>query len=286
LLFRDLNAIFDYDRTERLGETYKQELKMPEIVFEALDKVPEGLREHAKEEDGKISVNVVPKTKLDEFRETNIKLAQERDSLKSSFDPYKEIIGDDPGKFKKSFEELQKIQKRVKDGELVANTSLEEAIAARTKELRADLEGKISSLSSDRDAWKDKATTIENKHKRSIVDRHVTSAVLSKDSGARPDALSDILERAYKTFKVDETKEAIIPYEGEQVIYGSDGASPMSPLEWLRKMKETSPYFFQSSGGGGAGGGPGIPGPQGYSQEQIAKMDLPTYQKLRKEGKI
>ena len=59
---------------------------MPEIVFESLDKVPEGLREHAKEEEGKVKVNVVPKNKLDEFRETNIKLAQERDSLKSAFD--------------------------------------------------------------------------------------------------------------------------------------------------------------------------------------------------------
>ena len=259
---------------------------MPEIVFESLDKVPEGLREHAKEEEGKVKVNVVPKNKLDEFRETNIKLAQERDSLKSAFDPYKEIVGDDIKKFQSSLKELQTIQKRVKDGELVANTSLEEAIAARTKELKADLEGKIASLSTDREAWKQKATKIEEKHKRSIVDRHITSAVLSKDSGARPDALSDILERAYKVFKVDDEKETVIPMEGEQVVYGADGASPMSPLEWLKKMKETSPYFFQSSGGGGAGGGPGAPGPAGYTQEQISKMDLPTYQKLRKEGKI
>ena len=260
---------------------------MPEILFDSLDKVPEGLREHAKEvEEGKVSLNVVPKNKLDEFRETNIKLAQERDTLKSSLDPYKEVVGEDLDKFKKQYNELQTIQKRVKDGELVANTSLEEAIASRTKELRADLEGKISSLASDRDAWKDKAVNIENKHKRSIVDRHITSAVLSKESGARPDALQDILERAYKTFRVDENKETVIPYDGDQVVYGSDGASPMSPLEWLKKMKETSPYFFQPSGGGGAGGGPGAPGPGGYTQEQIAKMDLPTYQKLRKEGKI
>lgn len=259
---------------------------MPEIVFESLDKVPEGLREHAKENEGNVVVNVVPKTKLDEFRETNIKLAQERDTLKTSLDPYRSIIGEDIAAFEKSFKELQTIQKRVKDGELVANTSLEEAIAARTKELKSDLEGKISSLQSDRDAWKTKASSIENRHKRSIIDRHVTSAVLSKDSGARPDALQDILERAYKVFKVDDEKETVIPYEGEQVVYGADGASPMSPLEWLRKMKDSSPYFFQPSTGGGAGGGPGAPGPSGYTQEQISKMDLPTYQKLRKEGKI
>jgi hypothetical protein len=259
---------------------------MPEIVFESLDKVPEGLREYAKEQEGKISINVVPKVKLDEFRETNIKLAQERDAASSALNPYKEVVGDDVGGFKKAFDELRTIQKRVKDGELVASTSLEEAIAARTKELRADLDGKIQSLASDRDAWKGKATQIEQKHKRSIIDRNVTSAVLAKDSGARPDALQDILERAYKVFRVDEEKEAIIPYEGEQVVYGADGASPMSPSEWLRKLKENSPYFFQQSAGGGAGGSPQGGGAQGFTQEQIANMDLKTYQELRRAGKI
>lgn len=265
---------------------------MPEIAFETLDAIPEPLRPEAEErDDGKVYINVVPKKKLDEFRDTNIKLSQERDSLTKAMEQYKGLVGEDPDGFKKQYSELQKIRQRVQDGELVASTSLEEAISSRTKELRADLEGKLKAIESDRNAWKDKASTVEQRHRRSIIDRAITNAVVAKESGARTEALSDILERAYKVFKVEdkEGQEQVIPYAGDQVMYGADGASPMSPAEWLGKLRESSPYFFQSSGGGGGGSGEfgsGAGGAKRITAEMIENMSMEEYTRLRSEGKI
>lgn len=258
---------------------------MSDLVFESLDKVPEDLREHAKEKDGKIVLSVVPKVKLDEFRDTNIKLSRERDEFATKVTTYQQIVGEDIEAFSKSLEELRTTHKRVKDGELVANSSLDEAIAKRTAEMRAHHEGQLKQVSGELEAWKQKATTTEQKYLNSIIDRAITDAVLDPKSGARPDALPDILQRARSVFKVNEKGE-VVPYDGDTVIYGGDGSKPMSALEWMKKLADKAPYFFQGSSGGGAGGGTTIPGTNGYTAEQIAKMPMEEYSRLRKEGKI
>ena len=44
---------------------------MTVITYESKEAIPEGLAEFAKEEDGVYSVNVVARTKLEEFRDNN-----------------------------------------------------------------------------------------------------------------------------------------------------------------------------------------------------------------------
>lgn len=262
---------------------------MPELNFESLDKVPEGLREYAAEtEDGSsVQVNVVPKNKLDEFRENNIKLSQQRDELDQQIRNLQGLVGDDPDAFKKQLEELQQTKKRVEDGELVENTSLDEAVAKRTQEMRSDYEGKIKALQQEQEAWKSKANEVQSRYNRSLIDRHITDAVLDAEVGAEPAALPDILRRAYDTFKVKDDG-SIVPMDGDQVLYGADGASPMDPKEWLKAQRNQSPHLFKSSSGGGApgagGSGGGLNGK--LSPEEIANLSMDQYRKARKEGRI
>lgn len=55
---------------------------MPDIVYDTLEAIPEGLRENAKKgDDGKFTVKVVLQSKLDEFRDSNIRVSKERDDL-------------------------------------------------------------------------------------------------------------------------------------------------------------------------------------------------------------
>lgn len=227
---------------------------MADFTFDTLDAVPEDLREFAKERDGKLTVSVAPKVRLDEFRQNNINVVKERDELKSRFARYVELVGEDPDEFRKGFEELQALRKKVDDKELVANSSFDSALEQRTKELRADLEAKAEALAKDRDAWKGNASTYEQKYKQTLIDRAITDAIVNPKSGARPDAIPDILKRAYDVWKVD-SNGRIVAYEGDAVMYGSDGASPMQPIEWLSKLRERAPYFFKESAGGGAQGG-------------------------------
>lgn len=251
---------------------------MPDIVYDALDKVPEGLREHAKEQDGKVVVKVVPQVKLDEFRQTNITLSQERDALKAQFEPLKKLIGEDVKAFEDELTELRSTVQKVKDGTLKGTDAIQAEVAQRVAQMRGDYERQLAEKATEVSAWKQQAAEADQKFRRSLVDRAVTDAVLNEKSGAEPRALPDILSRAYAVFQVDDAGK-LVAKDGEAVIYGSDGATPMTPIEWLSKLKSDAPYFFKSSTGGGASGSQGSKDYGGMTKEQFQK--LPAAERLR-----
>lgn len=255
---------------------------MADFTFDALDQVPEDLREFAKEQDGKLRVSVVPKAKIDEFRTTNIGLAKERDSLAEQFNRYVKIVGEDPDNFENEISTLRELRKKVDDKELVANSSFDSALEQRTKELKSNLEAKAEQIAKDRDAWKGQASEFERRYKQHLIERAVTDAVLNQKSGARPDALHSIVKEAYEVFRVG-TNGQITPYEGDAVMYGSNGDAPMSPIEWLGKLRERMPYFFKESSGGGASGGGSI---GNFSAKQLEGLSPVEKMKLARKGVV
>ena len=229
---------------------------MPEIFFDSLDKVPDGLREHAKQvdgADGRVSINVVAKVKLDEFRENNVKLAQERDDLKKHVEAATAILGDDFDAAAQEIETVRGVAKRVKDGELVENKGLEEALADRTKSMREGYETQIKTVSQTATAWQQKAAALDQRWKRNIVDRAVTESALDEKLGVNPKALPDIISRAHGVFVVDDN-DKLIPKAGDAIIYGADGTTPMTVSEWIGKLRDEVPFMFKGSNGGGATG--------------------------------
>lgn len=250
---------------------------MPEILFDSLDSIPEGLREIAEEKDGKLSVNVVPKAKLDEFRETNVKVLQERDDLVKNLGKAKEILGtEDFEEAAKTLGELKTTYQRVKDGQLVENKGLEEALTERTKTMRDQMQEEIARNANEAKAWKDKFGSLDMKFRRTFVDRAITDVVLDESSGVHPKALQDILQRAYNVFEVGDDGK-LTAKNGEAVMYGADAATPMSPKEWVLSLKEQAPYFFKGSNGGGSNGSDGKT-INGMTAAEIAK--LPPEQRL------
>jgi len=244
---------------------------MPDIIYDTLDAVPEGLREGAKQVDGKVVVNVVLKAKLDEFRDNNVALATERDTLKTTVATLTGIVGEDPQAFTQQLEELRSTAQQVKDGKLKGTDAIEAEVNARVGSMKSDYERRLLETGRDVQTWKEKANEADTKFRRSLIDRGVTNAVLAEASGAQPQALPDILTRAYGVFQVDE-KGHLIAKDGEATIYGSDGATPMTPGEWLEKLKETAPYFFKQSSGGGAGGDGNGGLPNGMGTEDFQKL--------------
>lgn len=244
---------------------------MPEIQFDTLDAIPEGLREGAKESGGKYIINVVQKAKLDEFRDNNTTLSQERDTLKASVASLTAIVGEDAAAFATELAELRTTAQKVKDGSLKGSDAIETEVTNRVASMKGDYERRLVETGKDAAEWKSKAEASDQKFRRSLIDRAVTNAVLAEASGAQPQALTDILSRAYAVFTVDDGGK-LTAKDGEATIYGADGATPMTPAEWLEKLKETAPYFFKNSGGGNAGGSTdsGIPG--GLAAEQFDKL--------------
>ena len=244
---------------------------MPEIFFDSLDAVPADFRDIAKTgEGGKISINVVAKTKLDEFRDTNIAVSAERDKLKTTVEKLSAIVGEDADAFSTELEGLRATAQQVADGKLKGNDSIEKEVANRVASMKTDYENRLQAQGKETKAWQEKAESAEGKFRRSVVAQAVTNAVVAEGSGADPKALPDILERAYKVFHVEDNG-ALVPKEGEATIYGGDGTTPQTPSEWLGKLKESAPYFFKRSTGADAGGnGKGLPG--GISQADFDKL--------------
>jgi regulator of replication initiation timing len=246
---------------------------MPELIFDTQDAVPEPIRNIAVEKDGKWSANVVPKTELDEFRNRNVELSRERDKATSIFGRLTPL-GFDPEKlddFVTGYEDMRATKQLVDDGKLVADSSLAEAVEAKTGEMKKGFEGQIGGLQNENGALKGENEKLKDRLNRSIIDQQVMTAINDPKIGALPEATKQILREAHDVFAVGENEALIAKDAHGNVIYGTDGATPITPAEWLKKLAEVSPFFFKSSQGGGAGGGQGPTGGP-LSAAQIAAM--------------
>jgi len=228
---------------------------MPKINFASMDEVPEDLREVAQEENGAVTVHVVPKTKLDEFRENNIALAKERDELKDFRSRLSGAVGEkDPDTFLEELRGLRETAQKVQDGQLSASEDIQKMVDERVAQMRSDYEEQLRAANGEKNKLNTALQEADQRYRRTLVDRAVTDAVLTPNSKARPEALPDIMSRAYEVFEVQEDGR-LIPKAGQATLYGADGTAPMTPAEWLDSLRRTAPYFFKDSAGGGAAAG-------------------------------
>lgn len=250
---------------------------MPIINFDTLELVPEGLKEFAKADDatGKITVNVVANAKLDEFRDRNIEMARKLEQLEPSMERYRNLVGDNPDEFQTELQALRDVNKRVKDGELKTNDEIEQAIQDRVKAIRDGYEDNAKALRTEAQTYRQRADTLAVELDRTKVAGEVTAAVIAPDSGVRPEALPDVLERAYRLFKVEDGR--LVPKQGEATIFGANGADPMTPAEWLVKLRDQAPHYFKGNGGGGAAGG---------RDEKIGGLTAEAIARLSPEAKL
>lgn len=246
---------------------------MPELIYDTQDAVPEPIRAIATEKDGKWAVNVVPKAELDDFRNRNIEISRDRDAKTGLLGRLQTDAGFDPEQvdtFITELTELRGLKTQVDDGKLVADTSLAQAVEAKTGEMKKGYETQLSSLKNVNTSLLGENEKLKGALNRSIVDREIMTAVTHPESGALPAATRNILKEAYDVFTVDEHGDLVAKDNKGNILYGADGATPMTPNEWLKKLEETSPFFFKASQGGGAGGGGGGGGP--LSPAAIAAM--------------
>lgn len=233
---------------------------MPELMFDTVEAVPEAFRSIAAEKDGKFAINVVPKTELDEFRNRNIEVSKDRDTKASILGRLQTEAGFDPEKadeFLTSYKDLRTIKQQVDDGKLVADSSLEEAISSRTGQMKTQYDHQINELSNKVKNLGGENENLKGQINQGIVDRNIMDAVNDPNSGALPNATRAILREAYDLFSVDEHGELVAKDRRGNILYGTDGATSLTPKEWLKNLEESSPFFFKSSQGGGAGGGGG-----------------------------
>lgn len=225
------------------------------LTYEKEDQIPEEFKGTAKQVDGKFVVNVVSSTKLDEFRDKNISLVKEKEVLEGFKASVKTTLGtDNLEEFAKDLPGMKEAHQKVKDKTLVEAKGLNEAIEERTREMKTSFEAQLKEAGTNAQRLQEALTSTSMKYKTMMIQSAINTALLDGKSGLRPDAIPVIMDRALKTFRVNE-QEQVIPYQGDTILYGADGATAMSPVEWLKKLGEELPFLLKESAGGGGGGG-------------------------------
>lgn len=243
---------------------------MPDFKFKDVNAIPEELRGDAKEVNGEYVINLVPNSKLVEFRDKNINLMKELDPLKQRMSTVTGLIGDDIEKFKGELAQMRDIAQQVADGKLKGNDAIQTEVQRRVEAARTgdaqrlqDLQTKLTASEAASSGWR-------GRHDSLALQTKITQAVVGKDSVANPEALPDILNRASQTWKVTEEGD-IVAMKGNEKIYGANG-DPITLQEWLTKLVENAPYLGKSSAGGGAAGGSKDDKFGGLSEAEFMKL--------------
>ncbi len=236
-------------------------MSLPETVTkEEFEKLPEVVRDHYKENEGKFHLSLVPKQRLDEFRQNNINLLKERDDLKVLADQYKDL---DPAKAREALAKLKKLDEK----NLLDEGKVEELFTQRTGAMKNDYEGKLATE-------KKRGDNAEARLSELLIDSELRNTAIKPEVGARPTALTDITLRAKSVWTIKEGK-AVAMKDGN-VLYGKDG-NPLTMNEWLVTLRAEAPHLFADSTGGGANNDKGGGSPGGKERSKMTTSEKVAY---------
>jgi hypothetical protein len=178
---------------------------------------------------------VVEKSKLEEFRATNVAILKERDDLKKRFE------GIDPDAVRQLADEKRKLEEaaQLKAGEV------DKVIDARLKTARADWDKQHGVVVAERDSLHGRLTAIQ-------IDQAVVNEATKR--GLRATAIPDITSRARMTFKLVNGVPQAFEADGQIARMGKDGVTPMTLAEWVDALVSDAPHLFEANAGGGAAG--------------------------------
>lgn len=224
-------------------------------MVDSLDEVPEALRAVYAESNGKFFLQVdgmVPKSRLDEFRNNNVQLLKERDELTQKVKAFGDITPEEIAELRKnnagkSKEEIDEIVK----------TEIEK----RVGKMREDYEGKLAEASKT-------ISERNNQLSRLLIDNELTAAAARL--GIRAEAMPDVVLRGRSTFVV-ENGRPVAKTEAGEIVYGKDGTTPLSVSDWLAERVSDAPHWFNPSNGSGARGNNGSGGGAPNSQSPTAR---------------
>jgi|TARA_R110000796_G_scaffold11038_4_gene36863 hypothetical protein len=169
------------------------------------------------------------KSKLDEFRATNVDLLKQQEAFK----------GVDLAKYR----ELEEQERKLRDKELIDKKDFDGLISERTNSLKSDYEAKIQALTSQLNDSTGNYNTVVSKYE--IEGAAVKAFTEHKIS---PDAYEAVLSQINTKFSVDNGR--VIAKDGDNILTGANGNLTVS--EFVASQPEI--FKIQSNGGNGNGG--------------------------------
>ena len=177
---------------------------------------------------------LVDKSKLDEFRATNVALKKQVEELTQRFE------GIDPD----AVRALQAEKAALEEAKLIKDGEVEKLVEKRTKPLLTEMEKRLKAAEAQ-------AASLSTQLFEREIERNVVEA--ATQLGLRPSAIPDIKARARSVFKIADGAVSAFTQDG-QPIFGQDGVTPLTFDEWVTGQVTDAPHLFESSAGSGASG--------------------------------
>ena len=156
---------------------------------------------------------------------------------------------------------------------LLAEGKIDEVFTRRTERLQADTAKQMKAKDDE-----------INKHveaNKKLAGRALSEAILkaATKAGALPEALEDIVLRARGTWTVNADGE-VVALNGEEVVLGKDGRTPLTPIEWAESLRETAPHLWPKAQGTNA------PGSGAPAKGGIDLSKLPPAERIAKAREL
>ncbi len=217
---------------------------MLKLTYKKLEDIPEEYQKLYKEDNGvyklQLDDKVVPKSKLDEFRQTNVDLMKKIGDIESKLDGV-------------SIDEIKNLSAKLKDKrikDLIDKGDIDTVIKEKTDSIVSDYEAKLKSLNTKLSDYEELTKAYKSKIGKVIIDNNIQNAV-TKLASVKPGAMTDITNRAKQVWTIDDEGNPVPkdPATGE-VIYKE--GKPITFDDWAETLLHDAPYFFEASSGSGA----------------------------------
>jgi len=236
------------------------------LTTDSLDSLDESVRSLYVEENGKFRLDI------DGYEDpANLKTAlqKERDAAKEA---KRKLTAAE--QFQAQFEGLdidavKGLLSKVNEDEetrLIADGKIDEVLSRRTERLRGDYDKQLQEAK-DR---AEKAEAFASQFKGKVLADSIREA--AQKAGALAEASEDIILRARSIFQLNENGEPVAVDKDGEAIYGKDGKTPLTPLEWAESLREAAPHLWPRAQGAGPTGDKGAKGAKKRSDMSPEEM--------------
>ena len=241
---------------------------MLQYSVDSEDLIPEGMTELYEAKDGKFVLKVegvVPKNKLDEFRNNNINLMKQRDEMQEKVDSFSDIDLE-------VAREAIKMKEELENKKLFDEGQFEELLAKNTDRMKKENEKKILQM---QEAINNKDNELSNA--KSLLSGMMVETEVTKVLEQRPQLTTAakllIQDRAKMSFAVN--GDGKISYKPEEMKINSNGEAygVIDYVDDLISEYQNDASFIKPSQGTGAVGSEQAPGINFGNQIKLTKAE-------------
>ena len=231
-------------------------------------------------------VNKALKSEIVGLKTNNQALKDEKKKAQDRIREYNDIMQSFGGQ--EGLSQLQALKQKIEQDEELRLFSqgdrekYNDRILARAKQDHAN---QMKMLSEDRDKWKTHADSFVKKYQQREIEKSIMDGCAS--AGVNPRYYKAMSAQVKDDILFDEETERVIVKDADgNLRYGKDG-QPMHVGELIDTLREDqSELFLQSTGGGAVGASGSVRRYTSVTQDEISKMSVSDYKKLRDQGVI